>query len=180
MIVRQRIWEELRFAKASIICLQRYTDKSRRKSRIFNSLVILFASTGAISGAFKQWDVSIVASSLVALSTILKTLMPNFLNSEKELSDLDRLMDFYSVYFNDLEKVWYINENRNDDDSNCINESEIMERFFNLKNNESDKFSALNRGVRTISKKEMEAINQEAREYVNRVYFDYGDGKADS
>ena len=106
--------------------------------------------------------------------------MPNFLNSEKELSDLDRLMDFYSVYFNDLEKVWYINENRNDDDSNCINESEIMERFFNLKNNESDKFSALNRGVRTISKKEMEAINQEAREYVNRVYFDYGDGKADS
>ena len=174
MIVRQRIWEELRFAKASIICLQRYTDKSRKKSRIFNSLVILFASTGAISGAFKQWDISIVASSLVAVSTILKTLMPNFLNSEKELSDLDRLMDFYSVYFNDLEKLWYSNENRNEEESHCITESEIMERFFNLKNNESDKFSALNRGVRTISKKEMKAINEEAREYVSRVYFDYG------
>lgn len=174
MIVRQRIWEELRLAKANIICLQKYTDRGRRKSRIFNSLIILFASAGAIGGIFKQW-VAVLASFLVAFSTILKTLMPNFLHSENELSELDRLMDFYSTYFNNLEKIWYYNENLGKDESNHITESEIVERFFELKNSESDKFSALNRGVRSISKKEMNSINDEAREYVNRVYFDYGD-----
>jgi len=48
MIVRNRFWEELKQAKTNIICLQRYTDKRRKSSRIFNSLIIIFASSGAI------------------------------------------------------------------------------------------------------------------------------------
>ncbi len=47
-----------------------------------------------------------------------------------------------------------------------------MNRFFCLKEDECDKASIMNRLVRTLSGNEQERINDIAREYVNRVYFE--------
>lgn len=166
MNARNRIWEELRQAKANIICLQRYTSKARKKSRIFNIIIIVCASAGALGGIYEQW-IAIVASALIAISSVLKALLANFIQSEHELSELDRLTDFYSKYLNSLEKIWYENENK------ISTEKEIMSNFFQLKENECDKYSSMNKGVRSIPDKEMRAINAQAKEYVSRVYFNY-------
>lgn len=166
MIVRNRIWEELRQAKCNIICLQRYTDRVRKRSRFFNTFMIFCASIGAIGGVYKQY-IAVVASFLIAVSSILKALLPNVIQSDQELSDLDRLMDFYSKYLNALEKIWYENENK------LIEEKEIVEKLFALKDDECDKYSSMNKGVRRISPTEMKKINEQAQEYVSRVYFDY-------
>lgn len=166
MIVRNRIWEELRQAKCHIICLQRYTDKTRKRSRTINALTVLFASIGAIGGIYDPLF-AIIASALIAISSILKSLIPHIIQSDQELAELDRLMDYYSRYLNAIEKVWYENENK------VYDEKYILERFFTLKDEEADKYSAMNKGVRDIPTKEMKKINDQAREYVNRVYFNY-------
>lgn len=167
MIVRNKIWEELRQAKANIICIQRYTDRNRKWSRYFNALIIISASAGTIGGIFKQW-VAVAASALVAASTILKSLMPNFIQSEQELTELDRLMDYYSRYLNKLERIWYNNYER------IVSDNESIEQLFNIKDDEADKNSTMNKLVRHLSKKEQKIINGKAKEYVERVYFDYG------
>lgn len=92
--------------------------------------------------------------------------MPNFLQSEPELSELDNLSNFYVRYMNSLEKIWY------DFDHDFIGEKEAMEHFFALKENECDKESVLNKGVRHISKKFQMKIDVAAEEYINRVYFE--------
>lgn len=167
MNVRNRIWEELRQAKANIICIQRYTDKVRRKSRIFNITIIICASTGALGGIYEQW-IAVIASALIAVSSVLKALLPNFIQSEQELSELDRLMVFYAKYFNSLEKIWYEHEKK------ITDEQSIMKNFFALKAEECDPCSNLNKGIRKIPDDEMEQINAEANEYVERVYLNYG------
>ena len=48
MICRNRIWEELKQAKANIICIQKYTDKRRGYNRAYNGFVAITASAGAL------------------------------------------------------------------------------------------------------------------------------------
>lgn len=166
MIVRNKIWEELRQAKANIICIQRYTDRNRKWSRYFNAIIIVLASGGTLGGIFKQW-IAVIASGLVAISTILKSLMPNFIQSEQELTELDRLMDYYSRFLNKLEKIWYNNY------ENIISDKEAISQLFDIKDDEADKCSTMNKLIRHLSEKEKKNINREAKEYVDRVYFDY-------
>lgn len=169
MIVRNRIWEELKQAKVNLICLQRYTDQIRGKSRYFNLICIIVASAGAVGGVFKDlfdgW-IAPIASGIIAVAAILKSLIPNLFQSEQELSELDRLSDYYSKYLNAMEKIWYEHENKISD------EKTTMTNFFAIKEEESDKLSSMNKGVRSLSEKEEVTINNKAEEYVNRVYLD--------
>ncbi len=92
--------------------------------------------------------------------------MPNFLQSEPELSELDNLSNFYVHYMNSLEKIWYDHEHE------FTEEKETMELFFKLKDSECDKESIFNKGVRYISKGLQKKIDEQAEEYINRVYFE--------
>ena len=164
MIARNRIWEEMKQAKANILCLQKYTDKKRGRLRYYNMSIALLASGGALGSVINMW-IPTVTSFIVAFGSIIKSVMPNFLQTEPELLELDGLSDFYSEYLNHLEKIWY------DSDNDIIDEQKAMSQFFELKESECDKASILNRGVTNISKKMQNRINEEAGEYINRVYF---------
>ena len=87
------------------------------------------------------------------------------MQAEPELSDLDKLSDFYARYMNQLEKIWY------DFDKDIIDEHDAMKLFFVLKDTECDKESLLNKGVWDISDKEQDKINSEASDYIDKVYF---------
>ena len=164
MIARNRIWEELKQAKANIICVQRYTDKRRAHNRWYNGFIAITASIGALGFAINEY-IPFITSLLVGIVSIIKSIMPNFLQTEPELSELDGLSDFYVRYMNSIEKIWY------DFDHDFTCEKETMELFFKLKENECDKESILNKGVRNISKQFQKEIDDEAEEYINRVYF---------
>ncbi|MDR0682043.1 MAG: hypothetical protein LBG15_09390 [Dysgonamonadaceae bacterium] len=164
MIARNRVWEELKQAKANIICLQHYTDKGRKKLRRIDSAIIILASIGSFGGFYNKW-IAIILSGLVAIGAVLKTILPNVTQSEQELSELDRLMDFYSKYMNRIERLWYMYDNGN------TTEDEMIHKLFEMKEEECDKYSLINKGIRSISKKEQEKIDKECIEYINRVYF---------
>lgn len=165
MIARNRIWEELKQAKANILGLQKYTDKQRSYNRWYNGILAFTASVGALGYSINE-IIPFITSIIIGITSIAKSILPNFLQSAQDLSELDVLSDFYVRYMNSLEKIWYDNEN------SYADEKETMDRFFELKETECDKESAYNRGVRNISKKMQREIDAEAEEYINRVYFE--------
>lgn len=165
MICRNRIWEELKQAKANIICIQKYTDKRRGYNRAYNGFVAITASAGAL-GTLLNDKVPFVASMLIGFVSIIKSVLPNFVQGESELSSLDVLADFYNKYMNSLENIWY----RFDHD--IIDEEQAMDEFFKLKETECDKMSQMNRLVRNISKRFQRKIDEEAATYINRVYYE--------
>lgn len=165
MICRNRIWEELKQAKANIICIQKYTDKRRGYNRAYNGFVAITASAGAL-GTLLNDKVPFVASMLIGFVSIIKSVLPNFVQGESELSSLDVLADFYNKYMNSLENIWY----RFDHD--IIDEKQAMDEFFKLKETECDKMSQMNRLVRNISKRFQRKIDEEAATYINRVYYE--------
>ena len=152
MICRNRIWEELKQAKANIICIQKYTDKRRGYNRAYNGFVAITASAGAL-GTLLNDKVPFFASMLIGFVSIIKSVLPNFVQGESELSSLDVLADFYNKYMNSLENIWY----RLDHD--IINEKQAMDEFFKLKETECDKMSQMNRLVRNISKRFQKKID---------------------
>lgn len=170
MIARNRIWEELKQAKANILGLQKYTDKQRSYNRWYNGILAFTASVGALGYSINE-IIPFITSIIIGITSIAKSILPNFLQSAQDLSELDVLSDFYVRYMNSLEKIWYDNEN------NYADEKETMDRFFELKETECDKESAYNRGVRNISKKMQREIDAEAEEYINRVYFEKQNSK---
>lgn len=48
MVVRNKIWEEIKQAYANVLCLQWYTDKQRKYERWYNMFIALVASGGNI------------------------------------------------------------------------------------------------------------------------------------
>lgn len=106
MICRNRIWEELKQAKANIICIQKYTDKRRGYNRAYNGFVAITASAAAL-GTLLNDKVPFFASMLIGFVSIIKSVLPNFVQGESELSSLDVLADFYNKYMNSLENIWY-------------------------------------------------------------------------
>jgi len=166
MVARNRIWEELKQAKANIICLQLYTDKGRRNLRLFNMFVIVIPMLGAVGGGILDSVIfAVTGASITALVAALKAILPNLIQSDQELSDLDRLMDFYSKYMNKLEQIWYKY------DTDIISEPEMMDLLFSAKEEETDKYSLLNKGIRSISKREQSKIIEDSINYINKVYF---------
>ena len=103
---------------------------------------------------------------LIGFVSIIKSVLPNFVQGESELSSLDVLADFYNKYMNSLENIWY----RFDHD--IIDEKQAMDEFFKLKETECDKMSQMNRLVRNISKRFQRKIDEEAETYIDRVYFE--------
>lgn len=165
MICRNRIWEELKQAKANIICIQKYTDKRRGYNRAYNGFVAITASAGAL-GTLLNDKIPFFASMLIGFVSIIKSVLPNFVQGEIELSSLDVLADFYNKYMNSLENIWY----RLDHD--IIDEKQAMDEFFKLKETECDKMSQMNRLVRNISERFQKKIDEEAATYINRVYYE--------
>lgn len=165
MICRNRIWEELKQAKANIICIQKYTDKRRGYNRAYNGFVAITASAGAL-GTLLNDKVPFFASMLIGFVSIIKSVLPNFVQGESELSSLDVLADFYNKYMNSLENIWY----RFDHD--IIDEKQAMDEFFKLKETECDKMSQMNRLIRNISTRFQRKIDEQAKEYINRVYYE--------
>ena len=164
MIARNRIWEELKWAKCNIVCLQRYTDRGRKVLRWIDSLIIAFSTIGAL-GSLIDVRIAIFGVSIVALTSILKTALSGIAQSEQEFSELDRLMDFYSMYMNMIEKLWY------DFNKDIMTEDEMIHALFKMKEDECNRFSLLNKLIRSISKKEQMRIEASSEEDINRVYF---------
>lgn len=165
MLVRNRIWEELKQSLVNMYCLERYIDRGRKRLRWFNTLIIILPTTGALGGGIfdNKW-IAIISAIATALVAILKAVLPNLIQTEQELTELDRLLEFYARYKNQLERLWYETETEEK------NEEDAIKQLFEIKDTESEKYSLLNKGIRSLSEREEGKIQAKCDTYLNRAY----------
>ena len=123
------------------------------------------ASAGALGSLINE-QIPLISSIVIGFVSIIKSVLPTFVQSENELSALDLLCDFYLSYMNSMENIWYKL------DKGIIEEDEAMKEFFSLKATECDKQSLMNRGIRNISVKFQKMIDEQATKYINSVYYE--------
>lgn len=164
MVVRNKIWEEIKQAYANVLCLQWYTDKQRKYERWYNMFIALVASGGTF-GYLINSIFPLVSSGVIAFVAVAKSLFPYFLQPERELCILDGLMDFYSKYMIDMEALLY------NSDKEKLSEEETFDHMYRLKSEETVKQSSMNKLVRSIPKKRHQRFIEEADKYIKRVYY---------
>lgn len=165
MIIRNKVWEELKQAHVNILCLKWYTDRQRKYERYYQCFIAFTASAGTFGYIIEEW-LPLVSSMLIAFVSVVKSLFPQFIQPEKELCILDGIMDFYNRYMNDLELLMFQHDN------DTLNDDETMAKIYTLKGDECEKQSIMNRFVRSIPKNRMTQLVIESTEYINKVYYD--------
>jgi len=170
MYIRNRIWEELYWAKVCILCIQRYNACHRRYNRWYETFIALTASAGAF-GFILNHMAPLFSTLIIGFVSVAKAIFPSIIQKEEELSSLDVISDFYVEYMARLEHLFYRYENLLFDKDKNINDNKAAEEFFLLKESECDKQSLMNKLLRKISNKEHTYLNKSATDYVNRVYF---------
>ena len=164
MVVRNKIWEELKQAHANVLCLCWYTNK-QRKREYWYQLFIAFVASGGTFGYLINERAPLIGSGLIALVSVAKSIFPHFLQPEKALCILDGLMDYYNMYMNEMEHLFYRLDN------NEIEEKEAVRTIYELKKDECSQQSIMNRLVHSIPESRNKKIDIESTEYINRVYF---------
>lgn len=164
MVIKNKIWEEMKQAHANVLCVKWYTDKQRKHERYCQMFIALVASGGTF-GYLLNEIAPLISSSIIAFVSVVKALFPHFIQPEKELCILDGLMDYYNGYMTELEHLYFRYETED------ISDKEIEEFLYHLKKEEGGKQSTFNRLVRSIPQKRHEKIIKESETYINRVYY---------
>lgn len=179
MSIKNRIWDELFWAKVCILCIQRYTSCHRRYNRWYETFIALTASGGAFGFILNQFA-PLCSTLIIGFVSVAKAIYPSLIQKEEELSSLDVISDFYVVYMTHLEHLYYNYQNNLFDKDVDSNDHLAAEQFFKLKESECEKQSRMNKLLRKISDKEHAFLNKEATDYVNRVYFNKYDDENNS
>ena len=170
MSIKNRIWDELFWAKVCILCIQRYTSWHRRYNRWYETFIALTASFGAF-GFLYDHLAPLFSTLVIGFVSVAKAIFPSLIQKEEELSSLDVISDFYVAYMMNLELLYYNYQNKLFDKDADINDHLAAEHFFMLKESECEKQSRMNKLLRKISDKNHARFNKDATDYVNRVYF---------
>lgn len=174
-IAEKRLIEEMKQAKINVLCIERYTDKRRKRTRQYNVWITIISS---IVGLFYLGEnssqlsgntplnnsIPLLLCAFVAFTAFKKAAPSNIIQSENELNDLDSLYTFYSLYFNTLEELWYKYKKR------TCEEVDMMTRFYQLRADESKKSPELNKKMRALSVQDIKAVVAQARYILKTTY----------
>lgn len=164
MEVRNKVWEEFKQAYANVSCIRRYTSMQRQLNCIYQVFIAATAAGGTVFSGFVP-EASIYALGAIAFVSLTKAIFPQILQPEKELCDLDALMEYYSLYMNKMELLFYQYDN------NQKGDDDIMNELYCLKEDECKKFSQMNKLVHWIPWLMQKHIDKEGDTYINKVYF---------
>lgn len=163
MVVRNKIWEEIKQAHANVLCLTWYTNHQRKYERWYQLFIAIVASGGTF-GYLKYDFLPLVSSGLIAFVSVAQSLFPHFRQPEKELCVLDDLMAYYNQYMIEMEHLFY------QFDHKMMNEEETIQKVYELKKEESLRQSTMNRLVRFIPSSRQKKLDKESNDYINKVY----------
>lgn len=165
MIVRNKIWEELKQAHANVLCITWYNDRRRRYNRWYHLFIAVVASSSSF-GYLLYNNIPLIGTITIAIVSVAKSIFPQFLQPEQELSELDKIMDYYNKYGSELECLLY------KFDQKYVQELEVIDTLHKMKVEESLLQSKMNRLVYSIPQKQLDKIVKDSEEYFKKVYLD--------
>lgn len=169
-LITDSVWVEMHRVKGFLMQIELYTDRKRNHNRILNVVIICSSILCAVASFFHSvpyvpW-ISILSAMLVAVITCLKELIPQFIQPERELCELDNIHDFYNSLLQDLE---YLYVQRFDKHSK-VDDNTMNARLYQLKKTEGDRVSRINTLCRKIKKDEKKRIIEETKLYFKTKY----------
>lgn len=165
MIVRNKIWEELKQAHANVLCIAWYNDRRRRYNRWYHLFIAVVASSSSF-GYLLYNNIPLIGTITIAIVSVAKSIFPQILQPEQELSELDKIMDYYNKYESELECLLY------KFDKKYIQSQEVIDTIHKMKVEENLLQSKMNRLVYSIPQKRLAMIENESTNYLGKVYLD--------
>ena len=161
--MRDRIWTELTQAKHNEEFASVYAEQQRTNLKWFNVSVLVFSSGGVMGWAI--WDsLPFIACIIIAMVSLIRLLQPHIIMTEKQISNIDIISNFYISYYNKLERLWFDNEHKS------IDTEAVKARFFEIKDTESEMTSLVNETIRTKPKRLVDKAGNNSINYLKRTF----------
>jgi len=162
MDIYSRIWMELSQAKENEIFASLLAMRQKRYLNWFNIFIIITSTSGVMS--WNIWEnAPLIASAIVAVSSLLKQMQNNIIFDEDKISKIITIQNFYSDYYNKLERLFYNYYN------NKITDDEAAERFYEIKDSESEINQTVNETIIQHPKKIKEQSVREMQTYLTNL-----------
>jgi hypothetical protein len=161
--MRNRIWTELSQAKHNEEFATVYAEQQRKNLKYFDMGVLIF-STGGIMG-WPIWNgLSLVSCVIISAVSLLRLLQPHIIMTEKQISNIDAICKFYINYYNELERLWFDNEQKSQDTE------AVKSRFFEIKQSESELTSLISETIRTKPKRLIKIARENSINYLKMTF----------
>lgn len=160
-----RIWNELQQAKKNHFYCIYLAAYKRQILNVYNVCLIIFSAGGAMG--WKIWqnpEVAGIACAIIAITTLLKQMELHIIPSEKEISKLDTVINFYFDYNNKLEKLWL------DLFSDRISEQNAKDAFYNIKDTEKSTCQLINEVVKWHNRRINKRAEGETVKYITSIF----------
>lgn len=82
MVIKNKIWEEMKQAHANVLCVKWYTDKQRKHERYYQMFIALVASGGTF-GYLLNEIAPLISSSIIAFCFCSKSFVSTFYTTRK-------------------------------------------------------------------------------------------------
>ena len=151
--MRTRLWGELTQSRFNLNYILYYALFQKKIVRCFNILLLVFSGGGLMGWEF--WDYAPkIACYIIACMSLLRLLQPHLFLSDIQLAKFDSINEFYTKYYNSLEKLWFEYE------SNEINEMQMKNSFYEIVGEEK----SINKTVNDLIKNQPRFIYKKAKE----------------
>lgn len=169
-MITDSVWVEMHKVKGYLRQIELYTDRKRNRNRFLNIIIIISSIVCAVASFFHEvpyipW-INILAALVVAVITCLKELIPQFIQPERELCELDTIHSFYSTFLDELEHLFV----ERFDIKSHVNDNIMNDRLFQLKKKEGDRVTRINLLCRNFTEDEKNKIKEETESYFKAKY----------
>lgn len=164
MIVRNKIWEEIKQTKANAICAQKYSTVQRRIDLTYKVMIPLLSALCALFSTMELYDKTLCSAIVLFISSTVKAIFPKLILSEKNILALDELYKAFNNSLTDLESLFH------NLDYNAISENDAMLEINRLTKLNTELAEELNRLVLWIPPFVDKRITEETEYYLNATY----------
>ncbi|MHC1707468.1 MAG: hypothetical protein AB9842_08100 [Bacteroidales bacterium] len=161
--MRTRIWSEMTEAKFKSNFIVLYLKFQRTVITYSNVLLLVFSSSGIFG--WKVWDyMPLLSCVLIAVISLFKLIKQEIVYSEKQILKLEKVNEFYSEYYNKLERLWYEFEGKR------VNEVQATQAFYQIKNTEIGIDRVVNEVVKYNIKKFIDKAKRTSDNYFTNTF----------
>ena len=164
MIVRNKIWEEIKQTKANAICAQKYSTVQRRIDLAYKVLIPSLSALCVLFSTMEWYDKSLCSAIVLFMSSTAKAIFPKLILPEKSILALDELYKAFNNSLTDLESLFH------NVDYNVVSENDAMSEINRLTKSNIELSEELNRLVLWIPSFVDKKITEETEYYLNAMY----------
>ena len=169
-MITDSLWVEMHKVKGYLRQIEKYTDRKRHQNRMISIIIVCSSVLCAVFSIFSQYPcgrwIGFILALFVAITTCIKELIPQWVQPERELCELDEIHHFYSGMLIELEHLYV----QRFDSKSKIDDSKLIERLYKLQKTEGDRVDRINELCRRFTEKERKQIVEETELYYRRKF----------